>query len=352
MPVKSKNKRGQNEGSIRERKDGIFEARYTVGRDTNGKQLQKSIYGKTKSEVREKLKTVLHELSSGLYVEPIKITFSNWLDTWFNEYISNSIKLSTKVSYDLYITKHIKPILGHIQLKDLRTETLQKFYNEKLLNGRLDDKGGLNPKTIKNMHNMIHSALEQAFKNNLVVRNISESVVLPKIKKRDMRVLSQKEQKELMEVARKHRLGMGIVLDLATGLRLGELLALQWKDIDMKTGTLTVNRTINRLKSFESEAGNKTSIVIGEPKTKNSKRQVPLQDIILRELRIHRINQRNEKKTAFGKYEDKDFVFASPLGKPIEPRMFQGIFYDMIEGAEIKKANFHCMRHYVECFVM
>ena len=343
--MSTKNKRGQNEGSIRDRKDGTFEARYTVGKDAKGKQIQKSIYGKTKTEVREKLKAVLHELSTGSYLEPTKITFSNWLNTWFNEYISNSIKLSTKVSYDLYINKHIIPILGHVYLKDLKAETFQKFYNEKLLGGRLDDKGGLNPKTIKNMHNMIHSALEQALKNNLLVRNVSKSVVLPKIIKRDMRVLNPKEQNKLLEVARKDRLGMAIVLDLATGLRLGELLALQWSDIDMKTGTLSVKRTINRLKSFNSGSGNKTSIVIGEPKTKNSKRLIPLQGIILRELRIHKINQRKEKKVAFGKYEDSDFVFASPLGRPVEPRTFQDVFYGMIEEVKIKAANFHCIRH-------
>lgn len=340
----SKNKRGQNEGSIRQRKDGTWEARYTVGKDNNGKQIQKSVYGKTKSEVRERLTSTLHELSTGLYVEPAKITFSNWLDTWFKEYISNSVKHSTKVSYDTYITKHINPKLGHIQLKDLRADTLQKYYNEKHSSGRLDNKGGLNPKTIKNMHNMIHAALEQALKNNLVVRNVSEAVVLPKIKKREMRVLSPQEQKKLLEVARKNRLGMAIMLDLATGLRLGELLALQWKDIDMKTGILSVKRTINRLKSFEN-TGSKTTIVIGEPKTKNSKRQIPLQAVILRELRIHRIRQKKERKAAFGKYENQDFVFASLLGNPIEPRTFQDIFHDMISTAGIENANFHSMRH-------
>jgi len=340
-----KNKRGQNEGSIRQRKDGTFEARYTIGKNTQGKQIQKSIYGKTKAEVREQLNTILHELSTGQYVEPVKITFGEWLDTWFSEYISNSIKLSTKVSYDLYITKHIKPVIGHVQLKDLRADTFQKFYNEKLLSGRLDGKGGLNPKTIKNMHNMIHAALEQALKNNMIARNISESVVLPKAIKQEMRVLSPKEQQKLLDIARENRLGMAIVLDLATGLRLGELLALQWKDIDMKTGILTVRRSINRLKSFENNDGNKTSIVISDPKTKSSKRQIPLQNIILAELRIYKAKQTKEKKAALNKYQSNDYIFASLFGEPIEPRTFQDVFYGITEKAGIENANFHCLRH-------
>lgn len=339
------NTRGQNEGSIRQRKDGIWESRYTAGKDANGRQIQRSIYGKTKAEVKEKLTKVLHELSSGTYIEPSKITLREWLETWFKEYVSNSVKLSTKASYELYIDKHINPIIGHIQLKDLKTDSLQRFYNEKLSNGRLDGEGGLNPKTIKNMHNMLHSALEQALKNGLIMRNISESAVLPKAKKKEMRVLSPGEQKKLQEVVQDERLGMAIILDLATGLRLGELLALQWNDIDLKAGVLTVKRTINWLKSYDPDSKQKTSIVIGEPKTKHSNRQIRLQNIILKKLIAYSISQKKEKLASSDIYADTGYVFTNTTGKPIEPRTFQDFFYKMIKKAEIQSANFHCLRH-------
>jgi integrase len=362
----AKNKRGQGEGSIRERfkvdkKTGKkvsigWEARYTVGVDANGKQIRKSIYGKTSDDVKKALRKVLTDLDNGTYVEPTKMTLGSWLDTWFKEYVTNSVKPSTRVSYDLYINKHIKPNLGHLQLKDVRPEAIQKFYNEKLVSGRIDKcknekgelvtrPGGLNPKTIKNMHNMLHEALEQALKNNHIVRNPCKAVILPKIKKHEMRVLTPKEQQKLLEAARQDRLGMGIVLALATGLRLGELLALQWKDINTKAGTLSVQRTVNRLKTFDDDAKSKTAIVFGEPKTKSSRRTIPLQGVILKELKEYKKRQNREKVKNIAVYQKQGFVFANEIGNPIEPRTFQDIFYKLIKEAGIPGANFHCLRH-------
>lgn len=363
----AKNKRGQGEGSIRERfkktKDGKkvsigWEARYTVGVDANGKQIRKSIYAKTSDDIKKALRKVLTDLDNGTYIEPTKMTLGDWLDTWFKDYVTHSIKPSTKVSYDLYINKHIKPKIGHLQLKDVRPEAVQKFYNEKLESGNLrkpkkdkqdkvnsEIKKGLSPKTIKNMHNMFHEAMEQALKNNLIARNPCKAVILPKINKHEMRVLNPKEQQKLLNISRTNRLGMGIILALATGLRLGELLALQWKDIDIKAGTLSVNRTVNRLKTFDEESKKKTAIVFGEPKTKTSRRTIPLQEVILKELKEYKKRQNREKVKNIAVYQKQGFIFANEIGNPVEPRTFQDLFYKLIKEAGIPNANFHCLRH-------
>lgn len=339
-------KRGQGEGCITQRKDGTWAAVITVGRNPNGSQKRRFFYGKARNEVAEKMRKAITEIKTGLYVEPNKFSLGKWLDFWLTEYAENKIRLSTKVSYQLFITKHIKPTIGNILLKDLRGDILQRFYNDKLKNGRLDGKGGLNPKTIKNIHNMLHEALEQALMNGLIIKNFCELVTLPKLIRKEMRVLSPDEQQKALATARTERLGIGIVLDLFTGLRLGELLGLQWKDIDLKNGILTVRQTLNRLKNFDTNIVNKTSIVLGETKTLKSKRKIPLHDIMITELKKYKLMQKKEKLKAGLIYEDNDFFISNEIGKPIEPRTYQDLFYRIIKKAEIQnRPNFHSLRH-------
>lgn len=276
-------KRANGEGSIRQRKDGRWEGLYTVN------YKRKSVYGKTKEDVRKKLNKIENEIDSGVYVEKTNITFGAWLDEWLEVYAKPTVKLSTYGSYEGYIRNHIKPEIGKVKLKDLRADILQKFINKKLIDGRCDKikdektnklvnkKGGLSEKTIKNMYNMIHSALKQAYKNGLVYQNVSELITLPKQKRNEMCVLSLCEQKALQEAVQDERLGIGIILTLFTGLRLGELLGLKFDDIDFKAKTITIRRTLNRLKVFDTP-DKKTDIVMGEPKTDRAKRTIPLQD--------------------------------------------------------------------------
>ena len=194
-------KRANGEGTIRQRKDGRWEGLYTAN------YKRKSVYGKTQDEVRKKLNKVLNDIDSGMYIENNNITFGAWLDEWLEVYAKPSVKLSTYGSYEGYIRNHIKPEIGKVKLSVLRADILQKFINQKLTKGRCDKvkdintnklvtkKGGLSEKTIKNMYNMIHSALKQAYRNGLINQNVSELITLPKQKKKEMRVLSLEEQK-------------------------------------------------------------------------------------------------------------------------------------------------------------
>jgi len=120
---------------------------------------------------------------------------------------------------------------------------------------------------------------------------------------------------------------------------------LQWKDVNLKTGILSVRQTINRLKSFDSTCKNKTTIVVDSPKTKNSKRQIPLQEVIIKELKLYKTRQNEERLKAGELYEDSDYLFCSVLGSPIEPRTFQDTFYSLIKKSGVETANFHCLRH-------
>lgn len=339
------NKRGNGEGSISKRPDGTWWARITIGVDKNGKQKRKAFYGKTRQEVQKKMTAALNEINTNTYIEPSKLTLETWLNNWFNEYSLNSIKQSTRVSYETFITKHINPVIGKIKLQNLRPDIIQKFYNDKLENGRLDGKGGLSPKTIKNIHVMLHEALEQALKNGLITRNVTEAVTLPKITKKEMRVLTSDEQSRLLKLCNNENNGIFVILALSTGMRLGEILGLKWEDINFKNKLLTVKRTVNRLKNYNSNIDSKTALIVNSPKTENSIRIIPLNEKIIKCLKSYKTFQ-NEKYFKLGVHMGEDnFVFPNSLGNTGEPKTYQKIFTNLTKEANIENAHFHCLRH-------
>ncbi len=343
-------KRANGEGTIRQRQDGRWEGLYTIN------YKRKSVYGKTQDEVRKKLNKVLNDIDNGIYIENTNITFGAWLDEWLEVYAKPSVKLSTYGSYEGYIRNHIKPEIGKVKLSVLRADMLQKFINQKLINGRCDKvkdvetkklvtrKGGLSEKTIKNMYNMIHSALKQAYKNGLVNQNVSELITLPKQKRNEMCVLTVDEQQALQTAVHGERLGIGILLSLFTGIRLGELLGLKFEDIDLDAKTITIRRTLNRLKVFDNP-DKKTDIVIGEPKTNKAKRVIPLQDFLIPLLKAHKAEIIKERFKASNLYKNDGFVICNEFGGYIEPRTYQDFFKRMLKKAEIKNTNFHTLRH-------
>lgn len=343
-------KRASGEGTIRQRKDGRWEGLYSFN------YKRKSVYGKTQEEVRKKLNNVLNDIDNNRYTDNPNISFGDWLDEWLEVYAKPYVKLSTYGSYEGYIRNHIKPEIGRVKLSALKGSILQKFINQKLKGGRCDKikdkvtnklvtkKGGLSEKTIKNMYNMIHSALKQAYKNGLVNKNVSELITLPKQKRKEMRVLSLNEQKALQTAVQGERLGIGIIISLYTGIRLGELLGLKFDDIDFEAETITIRRTLNRLKVFDNP-DKKTDIVIGEPKTIKAKRIIPLQDFLIPLLKTHRIKILTERMKVLNMYKNDGFVICNEFGGYIEPRTYQDFFKRMLKKAGIENTNFHTLRH-------
>jgi integrase len=339
MPTKTK-KRGNNEGSIYKRKDGLWCGQITIGRDENGRQKRQYFYGKTRQEVAEKIAKALNDLANGVYVDPAKTTLKDWLNTWLWEYKKQTLRPSTFKDYLCYIERHINPAIGHYKLKDLRPEHLQALYNAKY-------QEGLSISTIKQIHTVLHSALDQALKNGLVNRNVSEATTLPKGKpKREIRILSLEEQQRFIAALEGERLKTAFLVELASGLRIGELLALRWKDVNFKDGYIEVRRSLQRVRIFDGGNSKKTALAFQEPKTEAGKRIVPLPPVIIEELKQHRKKQLEEKLKAGALYEDNDLVFATELGTPIDPRNFERLFYRIREKAGLDKSvNFHALRH-------
>ncbi|HQL36040.1 MAG TPA: site-specific integrase [Bacillota bacterium] len=384
--IKKKNKRGQNEGSIRQRKDGSWEARYTIGFNTKGKAIRKSIYGKTRKDVAEKLTKVLNSIYNGTYIEPAKITVGPWMDTWLENYKKQSVKSKTYESYVFITEYYIKPSIGTIPLKDLRPDHIQTMLNEikaripertlnkiKKLEYELDEhskdskksrkkeildkesieeqitelsKERISDRTIEYIKIVLSGALQQAVENTLLVRNVCDAVKLPKnADKKKIRVFTREEQEKFINALNGERLKAAFLMLLYTGIRVGELLALKWSNLDLEKGFLYVDKTLSRVKDFDSEE-NKTKLIYGTPKTDSGTREIPLLKSIVKILKIHKAEQAQEKLLAGTMYNNKsDLVFCTNLGKEIDPPNLAKVFYRIVKKAGIAHANLHCLRH-------
>ena len=338
-------RRGHGEGTIYQRKDdGLWVAKLTIGVKPDGSPNRKTLYGKTRKIVQEKLTAALAAVNAGTYIETSKLTLGEWLDIWFKEY-TIGIKQSTRVSYDGYINSHIKPVIGQLMLSKLNTDTLQAFFNDKHRNGRLDGKGGLEPKTLRNMRNMLRQALEQAVNSDRISKNPINGVRLPPVSKKPIRVLSMDEQNAVVNASYTERHGFCVRLALDTGMREGELCGLHWTDIDFKEKVIKIGRTLQRLKSLDDSSPNKTEIVIDSPKTQKSRRDIPLSDNIMKDLLNFKKAQTEEKLLWGCGYRDMGFIFAQDVGWYTEPRTMQDMFKRVIGCAGIDDAPFHALRH-------
>jgi len=333
----AKNKAVDGQGSIRQRPDGRWEARYYVNGVRKG-ILSKKNSVKPKEEVAKALNKALYELDNGVYVEPNKIKLTVWLDTWLKEYKANSLKPSTYESYERVIRLYIKPAMGKHNLKDIRPDELQTLLNKMT-------RDGLSARTVKYTNQIFHSALKQAIKNGILLKNVAEMVSLPKGAKREMRVLTKDEQDTFLKYLKGQRYEFVFMFCLSTGLRVGELLGLRWQDVDFKKGTIKINQTLMRLKDIETE---RTTLQISTPKTEKGKRTIPLLDDIQRLLSEHKQKQQLEKFKAGCKWQDKDkvidkgqkwkdndLVFRTEFGTPVEPKNLTRIINKTVE--EINK---------------
>ena len=337
-------KRGNNEGSIYKDKQGRWRGVVTIY-TAEGKQRKKYFYGKTKRDVTEKVNQVLNELRLNTYIEPSGMTLIEWLNTWLDVYCRNEVRESTLVNYEIFVEKHIAPTIGNIRLCNLNPVILQRFYNDKQNNGRLRGNGGLSPKTIKIIHDMLHRALDQAVKLDMIIKNPADSVTLPRIIKKERRYLTVEEQRLLQSHLKDDAIGTAILLDLYTGMRQGELLGLMWKNVhlDCDAPYLRVTQTLNRLKNYGEFKDRKTILEIGYPKTQHSIRNIPLLPVIVEKLRCYKDVQ--EKYMKEHGIIPNGYVFTSNTGNLIDPKNFQRSFKLILKKSGIREINVHGIRH-------
>jgi integrase len=332
-------RRGNGEGSITKRKDGKWQGSILIGYDLEtGRPKRKYFYGRTRKEVQEKINEVALKVQAGTYREPSKLTVAEWFTTWLNDYMKPSLRPTTWESYKYQVNGHIIPALGHLKLAQLQTAHLQKLYNEKLNGGRLDGKpGGLSSRSIKYIHTVIHSCLEQARKEGMIQVNPADAVKLPKREQKEIKYLGTAEAAIFLAAAKESKHFAAFFLALNTGMRRGELLGLRWQDIDFETGQLTVTQGLVRISG--------KGLVFQEPKTKLSNRVINLSPAVLAVLKEHKRKQNEYRLMAGGGYrKDLDLVFANELGEPIDPRAFTRVFERIVKKTGLD-VTFHGLRH-------
>ena len=325
-------RRANGEGNIRKRKDGRWEGRYTVGHDPEtGKAIIKNVLGKTQAEVKEKLKKAIEENVGIDYGRAKTYTVGSWLEVWMENYAKIKLRPSTFKTSQGFLKNHIKPQNGGIPLADLTSLDLQRFYKHLLDGGRVDrieakkKPKGLAPKTVRNIHQMIGSAYNLAMERKLVTCNPTQGCALPKVEHKEMKTLTADQLSAFFQEARDSGVYELYYLDLATGLRRGELLGLKWADVDLDRGVLKIQRAISRQNG---------KVVEAPLKTKNAYRTLPLSADAISVLKMQKC-----------KVGNSEWVFPSPTGGPMSPDSVLHMLQRVLKRAGLPRIRFHDLRH-------
>lgn len=335
--AKRKNSRAASgAGTIRQRSNGGWEGRYTVGHDEKtGKQIQRSVYGKTQKEVREKLSKITAELDAGTYIPPQKLTVSDWLTIWTSDFLGD-IRPKTIESYKCQIENHIRPELGAIKLQALNTPTIQKFYND--LGKEKDGKKGLSPKSVKVVHGVLHRALGQAVAIGYLRSNPSDYCTLPRREKKEIRPLDEDQSRAFLKAVEGHPFEAVFRVTLFTGLREGEVLGLTWENIDFDRGTIWVNR---QLQNTGGE-GEKFSLV----PTKSTGRVITPAPTVMKLLKAQKVKQAEAQLMAGPEWSNPwGLVFTNATGGHLNPYTVYKKFKEVVASIGAPEARFHDLRH-------
>ena len=334
MAEKKRHTRG--EGSIRQRKDGTWEARFVAGIEPGtGKEIRKSVYAKTQKEVRKKMTEAVAALDKDDYREPSKMTLAQWLEIWQKDYLG-SVKPSTTYLYKKQINLHITPALGATKLEALNPHTIQQFYN-KLGKGE----NSLAPKSIKNVHGILHKALQQAVKVGYIRSNPTDACTLPKVVRKELKPMDEDATAQFIEALRGHRYEILYLVTLFTGLRQGEVLGLMWDGIDFDGGIITVNKQLQRIRG----SGGQYRIA----PTKNSKgRNITPAPFVMELLRKQRRKQSEWRLKAGPAWEGDNlgnFVFTDELGHHLADHTVYRQFKKIVGSIDLQTVRFHDPRH-------
>jgi len=319
-------RRGNGEGSIYQRKDGRWVGQYMVYTAKGPKY--RYLYGKTRQTVAEKLTKAMAERDGGLVFEEGKLTVAEYMDKWLTNSAHNRLRPKTYKDYSGLTRVHIIPALGHIKLKNLTPLHVQGFYSAKL-------EAGLSKRTVEYLHTVLHAALKQAVRWELVPRNVTESVDPPRPEKRERPTLTLEQARLFLQAARQDRFEALYVLVTQTGMRRGELLGLRWEDVNLEQGLLHVRQALAPDgKSFS------------QPKTAKGRRRIRLTPEAVDALKRHKVAQNEQRLRQGSLWRDHGLVFCSSVGTPMNPENFiKRSYKPLLKSAELPQIPFHCLRH-------
>ncbi len=310
-------------GHIRQRPNGLWEGIY-VGADHR----HHSLYAKTRGEVQTKLRAALTSADEGIKPASGRTTVGNWLEVWLRTSVEQRNRPRTAASYRETVERYIIPAVGRIPLVKLAPEDVSRMTAD------LERRGKLSPTTIYYTYAVLRIALNRAVKTGRVARNVATLVDPPRKARPRLEPLSADQVRTFLASVGADRSGPLYTCAVALGMRQGELLGLRWSDVDLDGGTLTVRHSL--------EVGMR---VLAEPKTDRAKRTLTLSPSVIATLRAHRTRQLEERIAAGPRWHDRDFVFATPTGEPLDTRNVTKAFQRALAKAELPRQRFHDLRH-------
>lgn len=328
-------KRSNGEGTMYKRADGRWCASMYVGKH------RRYVYGKTQQEVKTKLKKIQEEADDlDVIAGETNYTLQSWVEKYLNDYKANDIKATTLSTYYIFYRKHIlNSDLGKILLKDITTDDLQKYYNQKLKT--------LSAKTVRHISVITREALMQAYRLRYINNNPHEAVILPPKEHYSGATLTKEDVAKILNDAVDEKCYAAVVTAIYTGMRQGELLGLQWSDVNFEEGYIKIENSLCRVDDGIDEKGkHRTKLVLMEPKTASSRRKIPLADPLKGVLLKHKARQEQYKKDASDYYNfDLDLVFPNYLGDFMRGKDLLNEFHKLLEKYGIQKVRFHDLRH-------
>ena len=322
-------------GSIRQRPDGRWEARFTYT-DELGQKKRASVYGDTQKECRQKLTAAVKAVDEGAYRRNQKYTLSQWLDEWMETYCKD-LKPATISGYRSKIETRIKPYLGGSQLSALNNVLLQRYYNT--LHAGDKAHKPLSPKSIQNIHGILHKSLEQAVLAGVLANNPADHIRLPKTKRPDLKPIMDDNVSRFMEAIKGSAYERFFIVALFSGLRQSELIGLQWEDVDFENGILTVRRQIQ--KAHDSAGYHFLE------ETKNGKeRTAAIAPSIVMVLKSQMAQQEAWRLAAGPLWNnERNLVFTNELGEHLKHRTITDHFKKIVRSIGLPDTRFHDLRH-------
>ena len=341
------NRKNRGDGSIRKRSDGRWEGRYTAGRnEETGKLIYKSVLARTQAECKRQLReavwnrehkatplTGLAQETQGTSAPQMncqEYTVAQWLQTWYDLYAKQNIRESTQIQYSYFMNQLVIPQIGEVPLSQLTGLRLQILYQDLRINGRVHSQkrasSGLSPKTVRSVHMFLHAALEQAVRAGIIAKNPTMECKPPKLDRKEMKVIQPEQIGDYLQAAAERNVLPLFFLELTTGLRRGELLALLWSDLDPQNRSVSVTKSVSRLNG---------KLVVSQPKTHNSIRVLPVSQQAV-ELLVE------EHK----KHPGNPYMFPSPkTGGMFDPDSFRHTHEKILKTIGAEHIRFHDLRH-------
>jgi len=369
-------RRGRGEGSIVERADGRWMARVDLGWQ-NGRRRRKTVYGRTRRDVSDRLTRELRAAQEGEIIADARQTVARFLARWLRDVAGSRVRPLTYRSYENAVSRYVIPHLGPRRLVQLTPEHVQAWLSAL-------ERDGVTAARRLYLRSLLRNALNTALRWRLVVRNAAVLVDPPRTVTHEIRPLTPEQAQQLLMVADGTPLEALVTVGLSCGLRRGEMLGLQWTDVDLDGATLQVRRALQRfggdaaarrpllkeqrqlresLAEPELSAGErataekrlteigvarhaiKTSLHLVEPKSARSRRTINLPAVAVKALRAHRVSQLEARLAAGSRWRDGGFVFTSSIGTPIEPRRISKEFRALLMTAELPTIRLHDLRH-------